>query len=245
MYGRLTDLELYLALLNQHFDLFIELAEELADSFIRDQIEYVVGDAAEGYSPAHDVCRLLIDAAVTLTRLKHKRHVSNFDFLVVAPPDEDPDTGVDEAIRIRLDDNMFSRKVAASHDYSPKLAADIDAALRGEKFQGVNRLFEPQIAGRVDVEAVQTILTALKSRSELEAQFKELLGGVELDAFRTECLRPVAADDPAPDLNEVPPFYEIYGEKLVAAGRYEQVIRYREHIRPLAGALRDHVTRNV
>ena len=31
-----------------------------------------------------------------------------------------------------------------------------------------------------------------------------------------------------------PLFYELYGEKLVAAGRYERVIRYREHMLPLA-----------
>ena len=34
------------------------------------------------------------------------------------------------------------------------------------------------------------------------------------------------------------PFYELYGEKLVAAGRYEKVIRYREHMLPLAEAIR-------
>ena len=33
-------------------------------------------------------------------------------------------------------------------------------------------------------------------------------------------------------------FYELYGEKLVAAGRYEKVIRYREHMLPLARAIR-------
>lgn len=38
-----------------------------------------------------------------------------------------------------------------------------------------------------------------------------------------------------------PPFYELYGEKLVAAGRYETVIRFQEHMLPLAQAIRAKV----
>ncbi|MGH8058848.1 MAG: hypothetical protein ACREOH_16680, partial [Candidatus Entotheonellia bacterium] len=34
-----------------------------------------------------------------------------------------------------------------------------------------------------------------------------------------------------------PPFYEHYGQKQVAAGHYHRVLRYDEHIAPLAEAL--------
>jgi hypothetical protein len=34
------------------------------------------------------------------------------------------------------------------------------------------------------------------------------------------------------------PFYERYGEQQVAAGLYTYVIRHREHLKPLADALR-------
>jgi hypothetical protein len=34
-----------------------------------------------------------------------------------------------------------------------------------------------------------------------------------------------------------PPFYERYGELLVAAGTYKNAIRYREHFVPLAKAI--------
>jgi hypothetical protein len=40
-----------------------------------------------------------------------------------------------------------------------------------------------------------------------------------------------------------PLFYELYGEKLVAAGHYEKVIRYREHMLPLAQAIRARTER--
>src|SRR5215212_1146387 len=44
IYGRLTDLEVYSAILNGDSDLFAGLVEELCDVFVSEQIEYVVGD---------------------------------------------------------------------------------------------------------------------------------------------------------------------------------------------------------
>lgn len=245
IFGRITDLELYGAILSHNYDLFIKLSDELADFLIREEIEYVAGDAAEGYSSAHDICRLVINAAVETVRLKYGGSVSNYDFLVVGSPDESSSSADGEAIWIHLDDDIFSAKVAAAHGYSPKLAADIDAAIKGERFQGIRRFSEPQLAEQVDVELGVKILAALKSYPDLDAKVKEVLGGVELNAFRTECLRPVSDDGVGSGAVTVLPFYEVYGEKLVAAGRYDEVIRYREHILPLADALREHVARSV
>src|SRR5438045_2417004 len=64
IYGRLTDRQIYSAIMGQEFQLFIDLAEELAAALLSDQIDYVVGDAQEGYNPAHDLCRLIINAAI-------------------------------------------------------------------------------------------------------------------------------------------------------------------------------------
>jgi hypothetical protein len=72
-----------------------------------------------------------------------------------------------------------------------------------------------------------------------------VISGVELDLFRIECLRPVKDRATVSDEKATPPFYEIYGETLVAAGRYNCVIRYRDHIRPLEDALREHVEKSV
>lgn len=61
------------------------------------------------------------------------------------------------------------------------------------------------------------------------------------DAYRREAFRRVldwtASDDDAP------PRYERYGDERVAAGRYERVIRQREHMLPLRDALRAEVER--
>jgi hypothetical protein len=58
------------------------------------------------------------------------------------------------------------------------------------------------------------------------------------EAFRIECLRPVADQFIAPF--DEPPFYESYGERQVAAGYYDRVLRYRQHFLPLARELRRH-----
>jgi hypothetical protein len=239
IYGRLTDLEVYAAILNGDSELFAELVEELCEALVAEQIEYVVGDAAEGYSVAHDICRTMIGAAVELAEFRYGHEIRNYDSLVVGRPEESQN---DEAITLHLDDAAFTRKINAALAYSPKLARDVEAALTGEPFQGVRRFSEPQLAGEVDVEVSKSLLGALEPHPKIRARLRDIIEGVPLDAFRVECLRPVANDAGNWTMGE-PLFYELYGEKLVAAGRYERVIRYREHMLPLARAIRENIER--
>src|SRR6185436_19702280 len=83
IYGRLADLEVYSAILNGEVELFTELVEELAQAFVNERIEYVVGDAAVGYNVTHDMCRIVIGAAVELAQQQYDHRVENFDFAVV------------------------------------------------------------------------------------------------------------------------------------------------------------------
>jgi len=239
IYGRLTDLEVYAAILNGDSELFAGLVEELCEAFVTEQIDYVVGDAAEGYSVAHDICRTMIGAAIELAESRYGHTIVNFDFLVVGRPEESQS---DEAITIRLDDDAFTRKINAALAYSPKLARDVEAALGGDPFQGIRRFSEPQLAGEVDVEVSKSLLGALEAHPKLKARLRDIIDGVPLDAFRVENLRPVGNDSGDWIAGE-PLFYELYGEKLVAAGRYQKVIRYREHMLPLARAIREKIER--
>lgn len=234
MYGRLTDLEVYAAILRGDSELFAGLVEELAQAFVTEQIDYVVGDAAEGYSVAHDICRVMIGAAVERAKQEHDHHVANFDFAVVGAP---PETSRNEDIRVELDDDAYTRKVNAALDYTPKLANDVEAALNGAPFQGIRRFSEPQLAGQVDVELSASVLEELESRPLLKAQLRDIVEGVPLDAFRVECLRAVD-NEMGTHWTNGPLFYELYGDKLVAAGRYQKAIYYREHMLPLAEAIR-------
>ena len=238
IFGRLTDLEVYAGILNHDADLFAGIAAELARIFAAEKIEYVVGDAAEGYSVAHDICRIMIGIAVELAQQVHGHEIKNFDFNVVGSPDECPEELRDQAFWLNLDDDAFSHKVKAALDYTPKLAADVEAALRGAPFQGIRRFSEPKLAGDVDLEVSASMLEELDAHPTLKARLRHIIEGVPLDAFRIECLRPVSNCSGADWTSEEPLFYELYGEKLVAAERYQKVIRYREHMLPLAEAMR-------
>lgn len=238
IYGRLSDLDVYAAILNGDAELFVPIVEELAHEFVEQRIEYVVGDAAEGYSVTHDICRVMIGAAVEMAESRYGHRVKNFDFVVVGPPEECPDDLRDEAIWLKLDDEAFSRKVKAALGYTPKLAKDVEAALAGGSFRGVLRFSEPQLAGEIDVEVTSSVRDSVDSNPELRKRLHQLVEGLPLDAYRIECLRPVDNQAGTHWTTHNRPFYELYGEKLVAAGRYEKVIRYEEHMLPLARAIR-------
>lgn len=195
IYGRLTDAEIYSAILHGNVDLFIGLAGELAQALAHDRIAYVVGDAIEGYNPAHDVCRLVTNAAVKRScQMGHC--IENFDVLLAYKPEDCSAEGVTDVMSIEMDEQMLSQKLRAAREYS-ELEVD------------VNRILEQEGVG----------------------------------SLRTECLRRVNEDSD----NGVagPPYYEVHGEAQVAAGHYEQVIRYREHVLPLAYALREYAERST
>ena len=237
-YGRHTDLEVYAAILDGRRALFETLAEELAEALARERIEYVVGDAAEGYNTAHDACRLIVDAAVGLARERHGHEVENFDYAVVGPPEEyQPELSDERAIWLRLDPEAFAEKLDAARAYCPDLAADVEAAAVGGSFEGIKHFSEPRTGGAADPVLGAAVAEVLRSRPDLHERLRPAFEGVALDALRVECLRPVDALFDALD-KEGPPFYELYGERLVAAGRYSRAIRYREHMLPLAEELR-------
>jgi hypothetical protein len=190
IYGLLTDRALYAAILNRDSNLFLGLVDELAGALQRHRVEYVVGDAAEGKILAHDVWRLVINAAVGIVNRAENNQVSNFDYLVMGRPDDCSEAPSATSICLRLDDEAFVRKLEAARGY-------------------------PEVA------------------DEVEATLKQI--GIE--AFRAEWLRLVDGWNQCPGLTHEPPAYERHGEQQVLAGHYERVIRYREHVLPLAEAL--------
>jgi len=84
-------------------------------------------------------------------------------------------------------------------------------------------------------------MNAARGYAELQPEVENALANHGRDAFRTECLRPIRMNA-CYEMDEVP-FYERYGERQVAAGYYQQVIRYRAHMLPLARALEQYAGR--
>jgi hypothetical protein len=185
VFGRFSDAEIYFSILKFDSRRFTDLATELAVNFSRQNIDYVVGDASEGYNPAHDLCRLILNAAVQITERRDSRQIGNFAFPLIGHPDNCSDQ---QAIRFQLDDDAFARKIKAARNYP-----------------------------------------------ELQGEVADTVGRNGMDAFRSECLQPVRSSEGY--VLEEPPFYESYGERQVSAGFYPQVLRYRQHMLPIAEAL--------
>lgn len=189
LYGRTSDRELYEAILAQNADFFLTLTDEIARILHEQGIEYVVGDAVEGVNPGHDMCRLVLNAALLRIEQTAGRRVRNFEFPVEGPPYEHSDNE-SEGVRLVLDDDAYRRKLTAAKNYT-ELAVDLEriVSTHGEQM------------------------------------------------FRIEYLRPVRYGLEIGQLFEHPAIYERYGERQVAAGLYQEVIRFREHISPLAKRL--------
>jgi hypothetical protein len=92
----------------------------------------------------------------------------------------------------------------------------------------------------LDDAALGRKLDAARDYPEMAAEVEAALERFGPEAFRVECLRPVAEGGSRRDANRIP-FYEQYGEQQVAAGLYAEVIRARDHMDPLFGALGRHV----
>ena len=110
IYGRLTDRAAYAAILDREFDLFIRLAKDLAEAFVAERIDYVAGDAAEGCSPTHDICRLIINAEVKIAYQRTGQAVANFEFALVRPPDADLAALHPDDIWLQLDESGYAEK---------------------------------------------------------------------------------------------------------------------------------------
>jgi len=129
VYGRMSDREVYAAILAGDHARFIALAEELAAAFLRDNVDLVAGDAVEGFNPSHDVCRYLINTAVRLASAASGYPIRCYAFPLDGAPDLCPDNSHGRALRVNLDDEMLDHKLRAAHAY-PELRSEVESALR-------------------------------------------------------------------------------------------------------------------
>jgi hypothetical protein len=126
IFGAFTDRELYSAVIQREYHRLLGLVDQLAEQLRNPAIDYVVGDATEGYNPGHDVCRLLIDAAVALADRERAVRLGNFACKLSGSPL--PPAAANAEDMLRLDDAMLARKIAAGLDYH-ELSGEVQAAL--------------------------------------------------------------------------------------------------------------------
>ncbi len=128
VYGGFTDHAFYAALLRGDFRVFSQLADDLAAALIAEDVSCVASDTAEGYNPAHDVCRLLANSAVTLAAARLGHAIEHVEFPLTRHPAGRCEGTNDRAILLRLDDSALNRKMQAARNYG-ELASEVDAAV--------------------------------------------------------------------------------------------------------------------
>jgi len=194
IFGLISDRELYQAILDMRISWFLGILDRIADSFIANRVDLVLGDALEGFNPAHDICRMLADAAATIVNRKAGRTISNYRYCLTEWDRNRREHHDEVCSHFILDDDGLRRKIEAAERY---------------------------------VELKDEVRNALAIR------------GVEY--FRVECLKKVGTPFLQWDYSGKPD-YEVWGEKRVEAGKYQSVIRYHQHIAPIADAIRGHAT---
>jgi hypothetical protein len=90
---------------------------------------------------------------------------------------------------------------------------------------------------RLDEAAVDRKLAAARDYEELRDEVTAAVARDGRDSLAVECLRRSDGEQAEARLSREAPFYESYGEKQVAAGHYDVVIRYKQHFEPLVRAL--------
>ena len=190
VYGRYSDKAIYRFLLEGAREGFVGLTIELAEFLVDSGVTEVAGDAVEGFNPAHDVCRFVVDGAVNLVRARTGRILGNYDFVLDDDPDVCPDSLRSDVRRIDLDAATLERKIGAALAYSE---------LRGEVTLALERFGH--------------------------------------DAFAVECLRPSTTRLMIEQFDRDVPAYEHYGQMRVSQGRYQEIIRYRQHVLPVRDAI--------
>lgn len=112
-----TDATLYRALLDGHVPLFQRIIAQLADAFVAQQIDCVAGDAYEGMNPTHDLCRVIINAAVARAVEHTARPIANWEFFLSRDPmARDPMADSQDWV-IELDAPALQSKLEAAHAY--------------------------------------------------------------------------------------------------------------------------------
>jgi len=89
----------------------------------------------------------------------------------------------------------------------------------------------------LDDRALERKIAAAMAYREIKDDVQDAMERFGREAFAVECLRPSSTRAMLEQFETTPPRYESIGESRVRDGRYREVVRYREHVAPVFGAL--------
>jgi hypothetical protein len=123
-----SDAGIYEAIRDCNIEEFLTLVDDLADTFMRDEIELVVSDANEGYNPTHDLCREIAQAAVEKVRHMSGRLIPHYEFCLTEWEHGSTYAHGERCVHTQLDHATLVAKIEASRAYA-ELQDEVDRAL--------------------------------------------------------------------------------------------------------------------
>jgi hypothetical protein len=127
-FGNCPDRDIYAAILRRDTAFFCDQTRRLVEAFLRHQINFVAGDALEGYNPTHDLCRWMINAAVTIAQRQSPGTIRNCEFLLTESPKDAESRHSAACCHFELDERMLGDKLACALGYE-EMAAEVASAL--------------------------------------------------------------------------------------------------------------------
>jgi hypothetical protein len=154
LFGRIPDRQIYQAVLSGNAQLFLDLAVVVALELVRNQIEAVVGDAAEGTILTHDLWRGIVNRAVWLATQSLGHPIRNYEFPLGDSPQAIPKTPTAGTFTLRLSDAELAGKIAAARSYQ-ELSREVEWAISS----GGEEALRSEILSRAKDEDVSDLLT--------------------------------------------------------------------------------------
>jgi hypothetical protein len=143
IFGLISDADLYRAILSRSVSWFLAAVDLIAESFIANSIDCALADAMEGFNPAHDLCRTLVDAAVAIVNRETSRKVANYEFNLTEWERGRREHHDSRCWHFALDDDTLSEKIKAAREYNELKEEVREAiALRGTEYFRIECLRE-------------------------------------------------------------------------------------------------------
>lgn len=116
VFGRWTDRDLYEALYEGRFGPFLELRDELVESWCNQGYRTVICDAYEGRILMHDVVQIIVSAAVAACRGRNLE-IDHFELPIYLGSGDDRPGNPAEAAAFAASDAILQKKIEAARGY--------------------------------------------------------------------------------------------------------------------------------
>lgn len=146
-FGPISDADIYSAILKKRIPVFLGVVDELAASFAMNAVDFVAGDATEGFNPTHDICRALVNAAVAIAEHATGRIIANYEFCLTEWEQHCREIHDHRCLHLRLEDRLLDEKLRSAAEYT-ELKKEIEQAIaiRGEEYfrvECLRKVFDP------------------------------------------------------------------------------------------------------